>query len=175
MSDSRVCDKNMKEFAKHIFLRYNLLVDKLTDKEAIMTESLERLLAQRKSLFKELAKIGNFRRGTISINYRKCGKKNCACSKEGHPGHGPQFLWSTTIKGKSRTKQLKVGPELRKYIEENDNYRAFHRLCDKIITASEELSNLTLVPEVEDDTEMEELKKNLRRRFAGRYKKKWTG
>jgi len=64
---------------------------------------------------------------------------------------------------------------LRKYIEENDNYRAFQRLCDEIITASEELSNLTPVPEAEDDTEMEELKKNLRRRFAGRYKKKWTG
>lgn len=140
-----------------------------------MTESARKLLEQRKSLFKNLAKVGNFRRGTISINYRKCGKKNCVCAKEGHPGHGPQFLWSTTTKGKSRTKQLKVGPELQKYIEENDNYRTFQRLCNEIITASEKLSDLTPLPAVGDDTEMEELKKNLQIRFVGRYKKKWTG
>jgi hypothetical protein len=140
-----------------------------------MTESVDKLLEQRKSLFKELAKVGNFRRGTISINYRKCGKKNCVCAKGGHPGHGPQFLWSTTIKGKSYTKQLKVGTELQKYIEENDSYRTFQRLCKEIITVSEKLSDLAPLPEVGDDTELEELKKNLQRRFAGRYKKKWTG
>ncbi len=140
-----------------------------------MTESAGKLLEQRKSLFKDLAKVGNFRRGTISINYRKCGKKNCVCAKEGHPGHGPQFLWSTTTKGKSHTKQLKVGPELQKYIEENDNYRIFQRLCNEIITASEKLSDLTPLPKVGDDAELEVLKKNLQRRFAGRYKKKWTG
>ena len=140
-----------------------------------MTENAGKLLEQRKSLLKELAKVGNFRRGTISINYRKCGKKNCVCAKEGHPGHGPQFLWSSTIKGKSHTKQLKIGPELQIYIEENDDYRTFERLCDEFITASEKLSVLTRLPEVGDDTEREELKKNLLRRFAGRYRKKWTG
>ena len=141
-----------------------------------MAESVEKLLEQKKSLFKELAKVGNFRRGTISINYRKCGKRNCVCTKKGHPGHGPQFLWSTTIKGKSYTKQLKVGPELQKYIEENDNYRTFQRLCNEIITASEKLSDLTALPGggIGDNTELEEVKKNLQRRFAGRYKKKWT-
>ncbi len=140
-----------------------------------MTESVERLLEQRKSLLKELAKVGNIRRGTISPNYRKCGKKNCVCAKEGHPGHGPQFLWSATIKGKNHTKQLKMGPQLQKYTEETDNYRAFQRLCNEIIMVSEKLSNLAPIPEVKDDIELEELKKNLQRRFAGRYKKKWTG
>lgn len=142
-----------------------------------MTESVEKLLEHRKSLFEELAKVGNFRRGTISINYRKCGKKNCACAKKGHPGHGPQFLWSTTIKGKSRTKQLKIGPELQKYIKENDNYRTFQHLCNEIITASEKLSDRAPLPAVgiEDKAELEEIKKNLQKRFAGKYRKKWTG
>jgi hypothetical protein len=139
-----------------------------------MMESTERLQEQRKALFSELAKIGNFRRGTISVNYRKCGKKNCVCAKEGHPGHGPQFLWSTTIKGKSYTKQLKVGAELQKYLEENDNYRAFQRLCSEIIDVSEKLSNLTPLPEIKDNIELEGLKKNLKKRFMGKYRKKWT-
>ena len=140
-----------------------------------MTESTGKLLEQRNLLFKELAKIGNFRRGTISVNYRKCGKKNCICTKEGHPGHGPQFLWSTTIKGKSHTKQLKVGPELKKYLEENDNYRTFQRLCSEIMGVSEKLSDLTPLSEIKDDIELEGLKKNLQKRFMGKYKKKWTG
>jgi hypothetical protein len=139
-----------------------------------MEESTQKLLEQKKALFKELAKIGNFRRGSISVNYRKCGKKNCVCAKEGHPGHGPQFLWSTTIKGKSYTRQLKVGPELQKYLEENDNYRSFQRLCDELISVSEKLSDLTPLPEGAENSELEELKKKLQKRFARKYRKKWT-
>jgi len=139
-----------------------------------MTKSVEKHLEQKKAgLLGELGKVGNFRRGSISINYRKCGKKNCVCSKKGHPGHGPQFLWSTTVKGKSYTKQLKVGPELQKYLQENDNYRIFQRLCNEIIKVNEELSKLACVPEIKGKNEMEELKKNLQIRFAMRYKKKW--
>lgn len=140
-----------------------------------MGESLESLQQQRRTLFRKLSKIGNFRRGTISVNYRKCGKNNCACAKKGHPGHGPQYLWSTTLKGKSYTKQLKIGPQLQKFTEENDNYRTFQHLCEEIIQVSEKLSELVPPREVRGDAELEELKKNLQRRFMGKYKKKLTG
>ena len=81
-------------------------------------QKIEDLENKRESLYEELSKTGDFRRGIISVNYRKCGKTNCCCSKEGHPGHGPQYLWNTTIKGKSYAKNLKLGPELQKYSEE---------------------------------------------------------
>ncbi len=71
-----------------------------------MGGTLESLEYKRKSLYKKLEGLGDFRRGTISLNYRRCGKKNCACAKQGHPGHGPQYLWNTTIKGKSYAKSL---------------------------------------------------------------------
>ena len=140
-----------------------------------MTGSIENLRGQRKALFGKLAKVGYFRRGTISVNYRKCGKKNCACAKQGHPGHGPQFLWSTTSKGRSNTKQLKMGPQLQKYVEDNDNYRTFLRLCEEIIQVSEKLSDLVVPREGQGEAELQELKKNLQRRFMGKYKKKLTG
>lgn len=140
-----------------------------------MAENMESLQRQKRSLVGKLMEMGSFRRGTISVNYRKCGKKNCACAKEGHPGHGPQFLWSTTFKGKSYTRQIKVGPQLQKYVEENENYRSFRRLCDEIIHVSEKLSDLTPVREVKDDAELEELKKKLKRLFVKRYKKRLTG
>lgn len=140
-----------------------------------MENSIETLKKQRKSLYEKLGRIGNFRRGTISVNYRKCGKNNCACSKEGHPGHGPQYLWSTTIKGKSYTSQIKLGPQLQKYVEEIDNYHKFQHICKEIIQINEKICNLLPACEIEDATELQELKKNLQRHFMKRYKKKLTG
>jgi len=67
-------------------------------------KKLEKLEIKRDSIHRKLATLGDFKRGTISVNYRKCGKKNCACAKPGHPGHGPQYLWTTTIKGKAMLK-----------------------------------------------------------------------
>ncbi|HUY45782.1 MAG TPA: DUF6788 family protein [Streptosporangiaceae bacterium] len=38
---------------------------------------LAELEARRARLFERLAAIGDFRRGSISENYRRCGKPNC--------------------------------------------------------------------------------------------------
>ncbi len=57
-----------------------------------MDETLSSLERKRELLYKQLQETGDFRRGTISVLYRKCGKKNCVCAQEGHPGHGPQYL-----------------------------------------------------------------------------------
>jgi len=137
-----------------------------------MKDDIKQLESKRKYLYEKLADLGDFRRGTISVNYRKCGKKNCACAKPGHPGHGPQYLWNTTIKGKSYAKNLKIGPELQKYITETDNYRIFGDLCDEIMQANENLCDLRVVPEIADEHEAERLKKKLQNRFRKKYKKK---
>lgn len=140
-----------------------------------MEDALEVLEEKRKSLYKQIGEIGDFRRGTISVNYRKCGKKNCICAKPGHPGHGPQYLWNTTIKGRSYGKNLKLGPELRKYMEEIDNYRRFLNLGKEWVELNEKVCNLRPVPEIEGKDEQEELKKKLEQIFKKRLKKKWTG
>ena len=54
-----------------------------------MTEpSLPELEAERDRLYTQLAGVGDFRRGSVSENYRRCGKPNCACAAPDHPGHG---------------------------------------------------------------------------------------
>jgi len=90
----------------------------------------------------------------------------------GHPGHGPQYLWSATIKGKSYAKNLKMGTELEKFINEIDTYHKFQDLCDEIIQTNEKICNLRPVPEVADESEAERLKKKLQNRFRQKYKKK---
>lgn len=57
-----------------------------------MIPSLAELEAQRDQLFEQLRAVGDFRAGSVSENYRRCGKPNCACATPRHPGHGPRLL-----------------------------------------------------------------------------------
>jgi hypothetical protein len=70
--------------------------------------SLPELEAERDFLYARLAATGDFRRGSVSENYRKCGKPNCACAQPGHPGHGPRFLWT-----RSQGRAKRIGRQLR--------------------------------------------------------------
>ena len=137
-----------------------------------MEETIESLEAQRKVLYRELEALGDLRRGTISVNYRRCGRKNCACAKPGHPGHGPQYLWNTTIKGKSYARSVHFGPELEKYRKETDHYRDFVRLCAEVVGLNERICDRRPVPEIEDPKELGELKKKLQSFFSKRLKRK---
>src|ERR1700733_5156665 len=86
--------------------------------------SLPEVEAERDRLYAQLSEVGDFRRGSVAENYRKCGKPNCACAQPGHPGHGPRFLWTRTVRGqRTRGRQLaaaeveKVRGELAAYQE----------------------------------------------------------
>lgn len=135
-------------------------------------KKLEKLEIKRDSIHGKLAMLGDFKRGTISVNYRKCGKKNCACAKPGHSGHGPQYLWTTTIKGKSYAKNLKLGPELQKTLSETDNYRVFLELCEELVKTNEKICELRGIPDITNENEADALKKKLRTLFKKKYKKR---
>src|SRR5258708_5704500 len=81
----------------HIWAGYDasLVVTYTTRQGVLMTEpSLPELEAERDRLYEQLAGVGDFRRGSVSENYRKCGKPNCACAAPDHRGHGPRLLWT---------------------------------------------------------------------------------
>jgi hypothetical protein len=139
-----------------------------------MEETLESLEKKRKDLYQKLERLGDFRRGTISVNYRRCGKKKCICTKPGHPGHGPQYLWNTTIKGKSYAKNLRLGPELEKYTKQTANYRSFLKLSEELVQVNERICALRPVREIEDRRELEDLKKKLLGIFRKGFRKRWT-
>ncbi len=139
-----------------------------------MEDALKVLEAKRKSAYRKIEELGDFRRGTISVNYRKCGKKNCSCAQPGHPGHGPQYLWNTTIRGKSYAKNVRLGPELQKYMGETANYRRFGELCQELLEVNEKVCDLRPIPAAEGKEEQEALKKKLESLFRKRWKKRWT-
>ena len=137
-----------------------------------MDPSLQDLELHRKDLFRQMEKLGDFRRGTISVNYRKCGKSNCVCARKEHPGHGPQYLWNVSISGKTHARNLLLGPELEKVEKEVERYHAFLRLSQELAEVNERICQLRPVRSLKDENELEQLKKKLRRHFAEKRKKK---
>ena len=137
-----------------------------------MKETLETLELERTQLYQQLQALGDFRPGIISVNFRKCGKKNCACARPGHAGHGPQYLWNTTQRGQSRAQNLHMGAELEKVRKELENHRIFVRLCQQLVEVNEKICRLRPVQVVKDEKELEALKKKLQRQFSPRWHKK---
>jgi hypothetical protein len=135
-------------------------------------ESLAALESRRKALYRQLQILGDFRRGTISVNYRKCGKSNCACAREDHPGHGPQYLWNVSLGGKTQARNLPLGPALEKVEQEVERYRVFVQLCQELVEVNDQICQLRPVRVVEDENQLEELKKELRRHFVKKRKRK---
>jgi hypothetical protein len=101
--------------------------------------SLPELEAERERLYAQLAATGDFRRGSVTENYRKCGKPNCGCAQPDHPGHGPRYLWTRTARGqKTRGRQLAAG-EVAKVRRELARYAGFASLAEQIVEVNEKI------------------------------------
>jgi hypothetical protein len=99
--------------------------------------SLAELEAERERLYAQISQVGDFRRGSVSENWRRCGKPNCACAQPGHRGHGPRFLWTRTVRGqRTRGRQL-AAAEVEKVRGELAAYREFASLAERVVEVSE--------------------------------------
>jgi len=107
--------------------------------------SLPELEQQRTRLYARLAATGDLRPGSINATYRRCGKPNCACAQPGHPGHGPRWLWTRSVGGGTRTRQLSPG-ELDKVRAELAAYKEFAALSEQIVEVSEAICEARPVP-----------------------------
>src|SRR5437879_11748801 len=92
-----------------------------------VNQPLRDLELRREELFRQIEDLGDFRRGIISVNYCKCGKRNCACAFKGHPGHAPQYLRILSVRGKPQARNLPLEPELEKVQEEVVRYLSLVR------------------------------------------------
>ena len=95
------------------------------------------LEAERARLYAELSGVGDFRRGTLSAVFRKCGKPNCRCARPGDPGHGPQYNLTRWQGGKTVTAHPRPGPELGKAQREAREWERFRLLTGQIEQVNE--------------------------------------
>lgn len=105
--------------------------------ESLVSSSLPQYEQRRAELYEQLANTGDFRRGTINATYRRCGKPNCRCAEPADPGHGPRYLLSRTVNGKTESRQLDVGAELDKANREVTKYKQFQATLSEIVEVNE--------------------------------------
>jgi hypothetical protein len=103
-----------------------------------MTEpSLPELEAERDRLYAQLGDVGDFRRGSVSENWRRCGKPNCACAAPDHPGHGPRFLWTRSEGRRKRAGRQLTAGEVDKVRREIGRHAEFTATVKQIIEVNE--------------------------------------
>src|ERR671925_445125 len=124
-----------------------------------MTHSLPQLEAKRTELFRQLAAVGDFRRGSITTTTGKCGKPTCHCAQRDDPGHGPNFRLTRRVEGKTTTETFGSPAELRKAQQEVAEFHRFQKLSGEVVEVSEKICALRPV----EDTFTPEEKKRLRR------------
>ncbi len=100
---------------------------------------MQRLVDRRDGLKERLLAVGDLRPGTLVEHFRKCGKPNCRCARPGERGHGPSWLLSRTLKGRSKSFRIPAPEveETRRLIAEHQRFRA---LLSDFLEASEALA-----------------------------------
>jgi len=104
-----------------------------------LRDTLHDLEQRRSEFYERLAGTGDFRRGSLTANYRKCGKSNCSCAQPDHPGHGPRHLLTRSVAGKTEARQVSAGPEMDKVRRELANYKRFTALAEEIVETNERI------------------------------------
>jgi hypothetical protein len=102
-----------------------------------MPDPIAKLESNRATLLQALAATGDMRRGSITENFRACGKPTCACAASDHPGHGPYYALTTKVDGKTKTRQFRPGAELTKVEKEVAEYRRFRATCERLLEVNE--------------------------------------
>jgi uncharacterized protein DUF6788 len=101
--------------------------------------SIRELEALRDRLYAELSAVGDFRRGSVSENWRKCGKPNCACAAPDHPGHGPRFLWTRSEGRRKRVGRQLAAAEIEKVRREIARHAEFTAAVGRIVEVNEQI------------------------------------
>ena len=114
-------------------------------------DPIDDLETQRTRLFDELAATGDLRRGSVTVNYRRCGKPNCRCAQPDHPGHGPRWLWTQSGQsGKTVGRQLRAG-EVDKVRGEVAAYQRFVELSGQVVEVNEAICEARPVAPPDDE------------------------
>lgn len=95
-----------------------------------------------------MAAVPAFRRGSLQVGYRKCGRASCRCARPGERGHGPRGLWTRTVKGEGSRGQYIPVEQVEQVRAELDNYAQFEALVADYVEINEALCRAKTGPPV---------------------------
>jgi len=98
---------------------------------------LDGLRQQCARLYEQLADTDDFRRGSVSETYRRCGKPNCVCAGEGHPGHGPRLMWTRKQPGGKTVGRALKADEVDQVRDQIAAYQRFVEVSRRVVEVNE--------------------------------------
>jgi len=93
--------------------------------------TLQRLEQQHRALLREIDDIGLVLRGTIGARRMRCGKPTCRCKADPPLLHGPYYLWTRKVAGKTVTVRL-TAEQAARCQQWTRNMRRLDRLVKKL-------------------------------------------
>lgn len=135
-----------------------------------MPELIATLEAKRSEVAKRISQLGDMRKGSITENFRCCGKPACGCHATDHARHGPYYAFTTNVAGKTKTVQMRPGAKLRKFEREVSTYKEFRKLSNELIAVNETLCEARPAPD--ETADPADLKKTSRRSSRKKLHKK---
>ena len=117
------------------------------------SEDLETLLQHRSDVLRQLSEIGDLRQGSLTAQFRKCGKPGCHCAKG--PGHGPYLQLTRKVDGKTRCRSIPAAAEAQTRVQ-IEEYKRLRELVQELIEVSDQICDARL-----DRPRGDEVKKKL--------------
>lgn len=114
------------------------------DYSSMTTRELEEV---RTLVLDRIGAVPEFRRGSLQVGYRKCGRPTCRCAREGERGHGPRGLWTRTLPGPGGSRGQYVPVEQIEQVRgELEHYAQFADLVADYVEINEALCRAKIGP-----------------------------
>ena len=126
-----------------------------------MSESLQNLEANRSAILRQMDQLGDFRPGSISAVYRRCGKASCHCGDRNDLGHGPHFQMTYKVEGRTVTESLAGRASVEKAEQEIAAFRKFETLCQEFIEINQKICRSRPIEAQADGWTVEEKKRRM--------------
>ena len=108
-----------------------------------LDSSLQRLEARHRALLAELSDLGLVLRGSIAHRSARCGQPSCRCKADPPRLHGPYYVWTRKVAGKTVTTRLTAGQAAR-YAQWIANQRELRRVLGTMEEISRQAAELIL-------------------------------
>lgn len=103
----------------------------------------EQLQKRTRELKAAIGALGEMFPGSLVERFRKCGKPNCHCAKKGSKGHGPSWVVTREIDGRTVTRTI-PDQAVEQIRAETQEYKHFRQLTHELIETSVRLGELRL-------------------------------
>src|SRR6266487_4211477 len=109
-----------------------------------VNRALEDFEKQRERLRSAFAAVGDLRPGSLVERHHKCGKPGCHCARKDSPGHGPNWVLTRAVAGKTVTRGIPGGAAVQQAREQIEEYHRFRTLVQEFIDVSEKLCHIRI-------------------------------